>query len=71
MRKLGRKLSEKEAMSVFAKIVSGVEHLHQSKMIHRDLKLENIMVNYDETTMKMHDLCISDFGFCKLMNRNE
>ena len=27
-----------------------------------DLKFENILVNFDQVTMKITDLCIADFG---------
>ncbi|PRP79114.1 serine/threonine-protein kinase MARK2 [Planoprotostelium fungivorum] len=38
------KLSEPVAMKYFSDIVRGVRHLHENGFVHRDLKLENIMV---------------------------
>ena len=43
-------------------IAEGVHHCHNNRIIHCDLKLENILVNYDEDSMEVTELCISDFG---------
>lgn len=39
----------------------GVDHLHQNDIIHRDIKLENYLVNIDEQTNKI-TLKLTDFG---------
>ena len=38
-------LSEYEARRMFRQMVSAVDHLHQMGVVHRDLKLENILLN--------------------------
>ena len=40
-------LSEYEARRMFRQMVSAVDHLHQMGVVHRDLKLENILLNTD------------------------
>ena len=52
-----KRLSEQETKKIFRKIVRGVEYLHSKKIAHRDIKLDNIMVN------KNYDVKIIDFGF--------
>ena len=50
------RLSEGEACRVFQQIVAGLEYCHRKKIIHRDLKLENILMNKDGCVK------IADFG---------
>ena len=45
-RKANRKVSENEACAYFGQIVDAVRYLHLKKIYHRDLKLENILVDY-------------------------
>lgn len=37
-----------------------VDFMHQKRIIHRDLKLENILLNSSDT--KVFDLRLADFG---------
>eukprot|EP01136_Pigoraptor_vietnamica_P010156 Opistho-1_new@47449 len=53
--KKGR-LSEKDARVFFRQIVSAIDHCHESRVVHRDLKLENILLSADRNVL------ISDFG---------
>ena len=50
------RLNEVEACKIFHQILSGLEYCHRKKIIHRDLKLENILMNKDGT------IKIADFG---------
>jgi serine/threonine protein kinase len=50
------KFSEDEARKYFRQLISAIDHFHQAKVVHRDLKLENILL-----TENM-DLLITDFG---------
>ena len=57
------KLSEKEVGSMIHQVMLALNHMHARGMIHRDLKLENIMVQQplDQDKPPMIKLC--DFGF--------
>ena len=48
---------ERTAKRLFAQLVSGVSYLHQKGIVHRDLKLENLLLDGNNSIM------ISDFGF--------
>jgi serine/threonine protein kinase len=53
------RLSETEVRHIFGKILSGLQYLHEHKIIYRDIKLENILIDaYGEVK-------ISDFGLSK------
>jgi len=39
-------VSEKIARTWFIKIVQGVSSIHENKIVHRDLKLENIFLKF-------------------------
>ena len=62
MTKLKAKLSEDQVKRIFKMIVKGLQYCHAKRIIHCDLKPENILVNYDEETMEVLELSISDFG---------
>ncbi|KAG3119107.1 hypothetical protein PI125_g2303 [Phytophthora idaei] len=53
---LGRKMDEQTVKKIFRQVVAGVVYLHASGVIHRDLKLANLLLN-DKGEVK-----ISDFG---------
>ena len=49
------RLTEAEACSFLHQIVAGVEYCHRKRILHRDLKLENILMNRDGTISTCHD----------------
>ncbi|KAI8353999.1 kinase-like domain-containing protein [Blakeslea trispora] len=52
-----RYLKEKDASRLFAQLISGVHYMHQKRIVHRDLKLENLLLD------KHRNVLITDFGF--------
>lgn len=56
-------LKETVAKRLFAQLVSGVDYMHLKGLIHRDLKLENLLLD------KHKNIVISDFGFVNSYNR--
>lgn len=56
----GGRLSEKEALRILKKIVKGYQYLHSLNIVHRDLKLANILTHHGEVK-------IADLGYSKLV----
>ncbi|TFK84444.1 Pkinase-domain-containing protein [Polyporus arcularius HHB13444] len=52
-----RFLREKDACKLFSQLISGVWYIHQKKIVHRDLKLENLLLD------RHRNVIITDFGF--------
>jgi serine/threonine protein kinase len=55
--KTDRKLDIEECKMIFEQIVLAVDHLHRRSICHRDLKLENILIDEFRT------IKLIDFGF--------
>ncbi|PAA89565.1 hypothetical protein BOX15_Mlig018162g1 [Macrostomum lignano] len=54
-------------LGLYQQVLAGVRHLHRLRILHRDLKLENVLVDIGEATGAPRDarLRICDFGFAK------
>ncbi len=59
------KLTEAETRTIFKQIVYGLAYIHSKSVLHRDIKLDNILL--DET---MHAK-ICDFGVSKIISRSQ
>ena len=53
-----RKLDEPLAKYIFKQIIVGLGHIHSKNIIHRDIKLENILID-NEGVIKIADYGIS------------
>lgn len=52
-----RYLRERDAAKLFSQLISGVWYIHSKKIVHRDLKLENLLLD------RNRNVIITDFGF--------
>ncbi|GMF77757.1 unnamed protein product [[Candida] boidinii] len=53
------------ACRLFAQLVSGVDYMHSKGIVHRDLKLENLLLD------KHKNIIITDFGFVNSFHGND
>ncbi|KAI8608260.1 kinase-like domain-containing protein [Chytriomyces sp. MP71] len=60
-----RCLSEEESRKMFAQIISAVGFIHNIGIVHRDLKLENILLDEERNVL------ITDFGFANKSQGSE
>ena len=70
----GRPFPENVVQHLMRQIIDAVVYLHQRKIIHRDLKLENLLINYETEEDKNNlnllkaEVKIIDFGFATRLN---
>ena len=68
------RLSENQISVIFKQILSGLSYLHSNNIVHRDLKLENILISDVEfvpiTGEEYLDIKIIDFGNAKHYQKN-
>lgn len=57
-----KSLPEEEVRRIAKQLVQGLNYLHSQKIIHRDMKPQNVLVGADDTIK----LC--DFGFARVMS---
>lgn len=60
-----RKLNENTAKVVFKQILLALEHCHQNKVLHRDIKLDNILLD------SKGQVKVGDFGVSKIVKDGE
>ena len=69
------KYSERQLAVLFYQVFSGLWYLHENKILHRDIKLENIMIDGKEkdknTGEELFWVKIIDFGTAKLFEKNK
>lgn len=60
-----RYFSEKIVRSYFFQLLDALEHLHKNQIAHRDIKLENILLDHE------YSIKIADFGYSSKMKSRE
>jgi serine/threonine protein kinase len=71
MKKNKKPFSEEIVQYLMRQIVSGLNYLHKKDILHRDIKLDNILVNFDDEedrknrNMMKAKVKIIDFGFAR------
>ncbi|KAF2969949.1 hypothetical protein GQX73_g3596 [Xylaria multiplex] len=60
-----RYLKDNAARRLFAQLISGVGYLHKKGIVHRDLKLENLLLD------RNRNIIITDFGFANTFDASD
>lgn len=60
-----KRLSEREAKHIFKQIVAGIHHCHKNNVVHRDIKVENILLDNNGRVK------LADFGFSAFFKPGE
>jgi serine/threonine protein kinase len=60
-----RKVSEKTAKFLFKQIILGIQYIHDHNIVHRDIKLENILIDLN------NNIKICDFGIGRVLSDPE
>lgn len=56
---------ERNAQKYFRQLIEGVQYLHDHRVAHRDIKLENLVLD------RNYDLKIIDFGLSQVIGEEE
>ena len=59
------KLKETDSKYIFKQIVYGLSHIHCRSVIHRDIKLDNILLDCEKGVK------ICDFGVSKIIKKSQ
>ncbi|MBK6371713.1 MAG: serine/threonine protein kinase [Saprospiraceae bacterium] len=62
-------INQSERIAIVEGLLAGIEYLHLNKIIHRDLKLSNILISKDIKGSFIPK--IADFGLSKIADENE
>ena len=72
---INNKYSERQLAVLFYQVFSGLCYLHEKKILHRDLKLENLMISEIEKDINTGEeyfwMKIIDFGTAKIFERKK
>ncbi|CDW77508.1 protein kinase domain containing protein [Stylonychia lemnae] len=60
-----RRLEEDEARKIFKQVVYGLAHCHCRSVLHRDIKLDNILLDNEG------EIKICDFGVSRIIKKNQ
>ena len=75
--KNNKALSEEIVQYIMRQIIDGLNYLHNKKIIFRDVKLENMMLHYEDENDRINNnimkakIKIIDFGFAKHLKKGE
>jgi len=60
------RMSEEKSRKYFRQLVSAIDYLHKNSVVHRDLKIENVLIDHNDT-LKLIDFGLSNFYDDKIL----
>jgi serine/threonine protein kinase len=76
MKNFGKPFTQEIVQHIMKQVVSGIQYLHNKKILHRDLKLDNILLNFDNAednekfNLLKSKVKIIDFGFARYLEND-
>ena len=69
-----KKLSEEVAQYIMKQVIEAMKYLHNKKIMHRNLKLNNILINYDDENDRKNKNVMKGkknnrFSICKILKK--
>lgn len=61
-------INENNAKVIFKQILLGIQYCHSKNVIHRDLKLENILVTHDFSQIKIGKKILTYYNIHEIQN---
>ena len=66
-----KSISELQVAKWIVQILEALNYLHTQGVMHRDLKLENVMIDYQNIHQQREWICkITDFGFARTITKD-
>ena len=69
MQKLNKRITEREIYDFMHTIMPIIKYCHDNDIIHRDIKLDNLMFGSRDGDFK--DIVLIDFGHSRILRKND
>eukprot|EP01100_Stratorugosa_tubuloviscum_P009964 TRINITY_DN4211_c0_g3_i2.p1 TRINITY_DN4211_c0_g3~~TRINITY_DN4211_c0_g3_i2.p1 ORF type:complete len:320 (-),score=59.37 TRINITY_DN4211_c0_g3_i2:4-963(-) len=64
-----RNMIENQKINLANDVLKGLEYIHSFSIVHRDIKIENILISNDDNNKRRLKACICDFGISTIKQK--